>query len=150
MQAPLHWASHTFLLPERLVKGKARQAAVCAGEGAAIAFLRPGSVRTVCNVGQTLAFCFSVALIRDLRHRRARITFDAPNGICIDKAYCRLDHRGRGGIQALPSAPFPYQQPQASFSLLETVISHRVTTKGHRWGFVILPRNCFSLAFSFC
>lgn len=44
----------------RLVKGKASQVAVCAGEGEAVAVSRPSGVRTVCSVGQPsclLLFC---------------------------------------------------------------------------------------------
>lgn len=148
-QAPLRWAGNTCLLPERLVKGKARQAARCAGEGAAVAFLRPRSVRAVCSAGPNPCLLLSVALIRDLRHGRARITFDAPNGICIDKADCRLDHQGRGGIQELPRPPRPHQQCQANSPLLEIVIPRRGPQRD-TWGFVILPRNYYSLAFSFC
>lgn len=131
------------------MKGEARQAAVCAGEGTAVAFLRPRSVRAVCSAGPNACLLLSVALIRDLRHGRARITCDAPNGICIDKADCRLDHQGRGGIQELPRPPLPHQRCQANSSLLEIVIPCRGPQRD-TWGFVILPRNYFSLAFSFC
>lgn len=45
----------------RLVKSKARQVAVCAGEGEAVAFSRAGGGRTVCSAGQSpclLLFCW--------------------------------------------------------------------------------------------
>lgn len=122
---------------------------MCAGEGAAVAFLRPRSVRAVCSAGPNPCLLLSVTLIRDLRHGQARITFDAPNGVCIDKPNCRLAHQGRGGIQELPRPPRPPQRCQANSSLLEIVIPRRGPQRDTR-GFVILPRNYFSLAFSFC
>lgn len=93
-QAPVHWA--TLYSYARLVKGKARQVLVYAGERTAgSSFLLV--VLELC-AARTLVFCFSVALIRDPRRGQARITIEAPNGICIDKANYRLDHQGCGSM----------------------------------------------------
>ena len=64
--APVRWPVLSSCL--RLVKGEVRLVAVCTG-GAAVAFWKVGG-RTVCSAGQkALAFCSSVALIRDPRYR---------------------------------------------------------------------------------
>lgn len=93
-RAPVYWV--TLYSYARLVTGKARQVSLYARERAA------GSSLVLVVLGlcaaRTLVFCFSVALIRDLRHGQARITIEAPNGICIDKANYRLDHQGCGSM----------------------------------------------------